>query len=143
MPIAVESYVDGQRLRAYYNSHAFAINPGLGLLRRWAEVFETLVVDGAFQAAACHDARHQVFLHQAVLSTLLATTVDPARLRLLPPEYIYPYNLHAAVPEARQARALDDLVCIAYEDRSLDPAEIEDIAVGEPLRSWLAGRPVA
>jgi hypothetical protein len=141
--VTVESYVEGQRLRAYYNSHAFAVDPALGLLGRWAEVFETLVVDRAFQAAACQDAHHQVFLHQAVLSTLLATTVDPARLRLLPPEYSYPYNLHAAVPKARRARALDDLVSIAYEDRSLDPAEIEDIAVGEPLRSWLAGRRVA
>jgi hypothetical protein len=141
--VTVESYVDGQRLRAYYNSHAFAVDPALGLLGRWAEVFQTLVVDRAFQAAACQDARHQVFLHQAVLSTLLATRVDPARLRLLPPAYSYPYNLHTAVPEARRARALDDLVSIAYEDRSLDPAEIEDITVGEALRSWLAGQQVA
>jgi hypothetical protein len=136
----VESYVDGERLRAYHNSHGLAVDPGLGLLRRWAAVFQSLVVDGAFQAAACGDTPHRVFLHQAVLSALLATAVDPARLRLLPPAYNYPYNLQASVPEGRRARALNDLVCIAYEDRSLNPDEVEDIAIEEPLRSWLAGR---
>jgi hypothetical protein len=136
----VESYVDAQRLRAYYNSHGLAVDPALGLLRRWAEIFLSLVVDGAFQAAACQDMLHRVFLHQAALSALLATRVDPGRLRLLPPEYNYPYNLHGSVPEERRARALNDLVCIAYEDRSLDPDEMEDINVEEPLRSWLAAR---
>jgi hypothetical protein len=109
-------------------------------MRRWAAVFQTLVVDGAFQAAACHDVPHRVFLHQAVLSALLATEVDPARLRPLPPAYNYPYNLHASVPEERRAQALNELVCVAYEDRSLDPGAVEDIAIEEPLRSWLAGR---
>jgi hypothetical protein len=136
----VESFVDGQQLRAYFNSHGFAVDPGLGLLRRWADLFRALVLDGTFQAAGCQDVRHQIFLHQAVLSALLATAVDPARLRLLPPTYNYPYNLHASVPEDRRAQALNDLVCIAYEDRSLDPGEMGDIAVEEPLRSWLAGR---
>jgi hypothetical protein len=54
--------------------------------------------------------------------------------------YNYPYNLHASVPEPRRAQALNALVCIAYEDRCLDPGEMVDIAVEEPLRSWLAER---
>ena len=32
----VETFVDRQQIRAYFNSHAFAINPTLGLLREWA-----------------------------------------------------------------------------------------------------------
>jgi hypothetical protein len=136
----VESFVDRQQLRAYHNSHAFAVNPSLGILRRWSELFEALVCDREFQARACQDGRHQVFLHQAVLSALLATSLEPARVRLLPPEYNYPYNLHSSVPAEWRARALNDLVCIAYEDRSLDPAVVDDIAIREPLRSWLAAR---
>jgi hypothetical protein len=136
----VESFVDRQQLRAYYNSHAFAVNPALGILRRWSELFEALVCDREFQERACQDGRHQVFLHQAVLSALLATSLEPARVRLLPPEYNYPYNLHSSVPAQWRARALNDLVCIACEDRSLDPAVVDDIAVHEPMRSWLAAR---
>ena len=59
-------------------------------------------------------------------------------MRILPPEYNYPFNLQSRVPAAHRARALNDVVTFAYEDRSLNPAEITDIALEEPLRSWLA-----
>lgn len=134
----VESFVDGQRLRAYFNTHAFAVNPSKGLLHKWAEHFESLVCDQAYQAACCRHIRHQVFLHQAVLSAILATSLDPERIRILPPNYNYPYNLHQSVPPDRRAWLLNDLVCVACEDRALDPNVMADIDVREPLRSWLS-----
>jgi hypothetical protein len=134
----VESFVDCQPLRAYFNTHSFAINPAAGLLRRWLACFERLVVDQAFQAGACTDVNHRVFLHQAVFSALLAAPLDSDRIRILPPGYNYPYNLQASLPHTRRAKALNDLVTFTYEDRSIDPAEIDDIEVHEPLRSWLS-----
>lgn len=134
----VETFVDAQRIRSYFNSHAFAINPSKGLLRRWFECFETLVCDEEYQKDACRDKRHQVFLHQAVWSALLATRLEPKRVRILPPDYNYPYNLHQSVPLGRRAAALNDLVCVAYEDRSLDPNLMDDIDIHDPLRSWLS-----
>lgn len=136
--LTVESFVDAQCLRAYFNTHAFAINPHCKLLMRWRDSFATLVRDTAFQARACNDTRHQVFLHQALLSALVAATLDPARIRILPPTYNYPYNLHARVPSERRARALNDLVCLTYEDRSLDPGAMTDIQVNVSLATWLA-----
>ena len=134
----VETFVDAQRIRSYFNSHAFAVNPAKGLLRRWLERFESLVCDEEFQTSSCQDELHQIFLHQAVLSALLVIMLDPKRVRVLPPDYNYPYNLHQSVPLDRQAPALNDLVCIAYEDRSLDPNVGDDIAIYDPLRSWLS-----
>lgn len=134
----VESLVDQQNIRAYYNSAAFAINPATGLFSRWFECFETLVRDLTFQAKACQDERHQVFLHQAILSTLLVTMLDSARLHILPPEYVYPYNLHQDTPADRRAAVMNDLVCVYYEGRSLNPQAIDDIEVHNPLRSWLS-----
>lgn len=134
----VESFVDGQRLRAYFNTHAFAVNPSRGLLRCWAEHFESLVCDQAYQAACCRHIRHQVFLHQAVLSAILVTSLDPERIRILPSDYNYPYNLQESIPLDRRARSLDELVCVACEDRLLNPNVMYDIDVREPLRSWLS-----
>jgi hypothetical protein len=134
----VQSFVDQQTLRAYYNSHAFAVNPAFGLLGRWLEHFQALACDPLYQQAACQDEPHQIFLFQALLSALITKEVTPARLRILPPEYNYPFNLQGRVPAEQRAQALNDVVSFAYEDRSLAPAEITDIAVEEPLRSWLA-----
>jgi hypothetical protein len=133
----VESFVDGQRLRAYFNSHAFAINPKKGLLRRWFDLFEKLVGDQEFQARACADERHQIFLFQAILSALIVTSFDPKWIHILPPTYNYPYNLHARAPLDRRAKSLNDLVCFTYEERSINPSEMTDIEIREPLKSWL------
>jgi hypothetical protein len=134
----VETFVGGQRIRSYFNSHAFAINPSQGLLRRWFEYFQALVRDEHYQRDTCQDERHRIFLHQAVLSALLVAGLDPKRVRVLPPDYNYPYNLHQSVPPNRRAAALNDLVCITYEDRSLDPDLVDDVDVHDPLRLWLS-----
>ena len=74
------------------------------------------------------------------MSALLVSRLEWPRIRFLPPVYNYPYNLQAKVPTERLARRLNDLVCIAYEGRSIDLDQMDDILVEEPLRSWLAGR---
>jgi hypothetical protein len=134
----VETFVGAQRIRSYFNSHALAVNPSKGIFRRWSECFEALVCDEAYQEDPCRDERHHIFLHQAVLSALLAAQLDPTRLRVLPPDYNYPYNLDRSVPQDRRAVALNDLVCITYEGRPLDPSLVDDIDIHDPLRSWLS-----
>ncbi|MGD8627250.1 MAG: hypothetical protein PVJ34_22130, partial [Anaerolineae bacterium] len=87
VPFTVESFVDGQRLRPYFNSHCFASNPATGLLGAWWEYFQGMVSDRAFQAGACRDELHQIFLHQAILSALVAKWLDRQRIDLLPADY--------------------------------------------------------
>lgn len=135
--VVVESFVDRQPIRAYFNTHAFAVNPAKRLLHAWLEVFEKLISDKEFQVSACQGYFHQVFLHQAVLSALLAASLDLNRVRILPPEYNYPYNLHQSLAPDRRAAALNDLVSFTYEDRSIALAGVTDIEIREPLRSWL------
>jgi len=134
----VESFVDRQRLRSYFNSHAFALNPSRGLCRDWLDQFQALVCDQKFQATACQDQRHRIFLFQAILSALIVTQFDTQRIRILPPTYNYPYNLHSSVPAEHRAKSLDDLVCLTYETRTLDPDMMNDVEMSASLREWLS-----
>jgi hypothetical protein len=136
----VPSFVDGQILRAYFNSHAFSINPALGLMQRWDELFRQLVGDAQFQSTACADERHQVFLFQALLSTLVASSVEPGRIRVLPSTYNYPNHLQDQIPASLRFAALNEAVCFAYEDLSIRPDSLTGIDVREPLRAWLETR---
>ena len=61
-PFTVESFVDGRRLRPYFNTHCFAVDPSRGVLEAWWEAFRTLVTDAEFQSDACGDQRHRVFV---------------------------------------------------------------------------------
>jgi len=136
IPYTVESFVDSQTLRPYFNTHCFAFNPAKGLGRIWWDYFKVMVADEAFQAGPCRDELHQVFLHQAILSTLAARLLDWQRIRLLPPEYNYPLNLLSHMPPDRRAHKLNGLVNAVYEDAF----PWDEIEVDEPLRSWLRQR---
>ncbi len=136
-PFSVVSFVDEKSVRAYFNSAAYSVNPNLGLLRRWRDLFSTLVEDEDFQMSSCQDELHRVFLHQAILSALLTDGVDERRLRILPPEYGYPYNLHSSVPSVKRAGSMNSLVSVIYEERSIHPSLVKDIEIDEPLNSWL------
>jgi len=136
MPYTVESFTDGQTLRPYFNTHCFAFNPATGLGRAWWEHFEAMVTDEAFQSGPCHDELHRIFLHQAILSTLVPKMLDWERVRLLPPEYNYPLNLLHEIPADRRAPTLNSLVSPVYED-AFPWGQIE---VQEPLRTWLLER---
>lgn len=137
LELGVESFVDAQRIRAYFNCGAFAVNPARGLMRRWHGAFTRLVLDRGFQAGPCGDPPHRIFLHQAVLSALLASTLELARIRFLPPAYGYPVHLHHRVPPARRPAALNDLACIIHEDLATDALGMNGLEVREPLAGWL------
>lgn len=136
----VDSFIDSQCLRSYFNSHGLAVKPARGLFHRWYEHFEHIASDEEFQAAACQDECHQVFLFQAIFSALAASSLDAQQIRILPPTYNYPYNLQDQVPEDRRAVTLNDLVCFTFEGRTIHPNGVRDIQIREPLRSWLEAR---
>lgn len=136
----VTSFVDEQVVRTYYNSSAFAIRPGLGLMRRWEELFQQLAGEAQFQSTACADEQHQIFLFQALLGTLVNASVKVERVRILPPTYNYPYNLQDRIPTSRQFAALNEAVCFTYEDLPIRPEALVGTEAYEPLRSWLEAR---
>jgi hypothetical protein len=136
----VDSFVDRQHLRAYYNSHGLSVRPQRGIFRRWHEHFEHLVCDETFQGTACQDESHQTFLFQALFSALVVSTLDSRRIRILPPTYNYPYNLQRRVLEDQRAVVLNDLVSITFEGRPIHPKAVTDIEIHEPLKTWLEAR---
>lgn len=132
-PYFVESFVDAQIIRPYFNTHCFAINPVIGILLAWRAYFITLLLDKQFQDCYCKDELHQIFLHQVVLSALVMKSIQQKRLLMLPPEYSYPLHLHDQLPMTKRVQLLNQLVCMVYEDIVL----LDGIDIQEPILSWL------
>lgn len=132
-PYFVESFVDTQIIRPYFNTHCFAINPAIGILQAWRAYFITLLLDKQFQDGYCQDELHQIFLHQVVLSALLMKSIKQDRIMLLPPEYSYPLHLQDKLPITKRVQSLNQLVCMVYEDTAL----LDGIDIQEPILSWL------
>ncbi|MBN2174612.1 MAG: hypothetical protein JW731_10795 [Bacteroidales bacterium] len=136
VPYNIESYVDGQTLRPYFNTHCFAINPAKGILQAWRVNFVTLLMDEEFQVDYCQDELHQIFLHQVVLSALLMKFIEKDRIFILPAEYSYPLHLQDKLPVSKRVQSLHKLVCMVYEENTL----LEGVEIQEPVRSWLKNK---
>ncbi len=136
----VQVYSTGEAVRAYYNSEVIAFDPARGVCREWARLLTRFVEDGGYQKAACPDALHKIFLHQAVLSAVIAARTSASERVALPAECGYPLNLHEELPADRRAVRLDDVEALIYEDDWDQRTDFLDIVpAGEDLRRWLAG----
>jgi len=139
-PYAIQSFIDGQSIRPYFNTHIFAVDPKAGILQSWWTDFVALVQDEEFQSCDCQDPLQQIFLHQAVLSVLITQRLQRDQLCFLPDEYSYPLHLHARIPDSLRARSLDQLVCPVYEDNESHPLILNDLPISPALKSWLIPR---
>lgn len=134
----VKPEFEPSRIRFYVNCEVMAIRPSLGLCRRWAEVFTRLVGEEAFQDRACADGPHRIFLHQAVLSAILAGGTKPAHRRGLDLACGYPLHLLKRIPPERRLARIDDATALIYEDFfETSPETLESLPMGEPFRSFL------
>jgi hypothetical protein len=138
--LSVESFVDRQKLRPYFNTHLFVVNPSKSVFRTWQESFMAMVTDHDFQAGPCRDTQHKIFLHQAILSVVVVKLLVWDRIRVLPPEYSYPLHLHQDTPLEHRWETINTLVCPVYEDEFRYPATLNGIGIRDPLGSWLMSR---
>jgi hypothetical protein len=134
----VESLVEAKRIRLYVNCGIVSFRPGRGICREWARAFTALVKDAGFQRAACADPLHRIFLHQAVVSSVILAKSKPAEWLWLPRDHGYPLNLHERLAPARKARSLNELSCLIYDSLwDEQPGWMSGITIDEPLRTWV------
>jgi len=131
------SFVDEKKLRPYFNSHLFAIDPALGIMQEWENLFNEMIQNEEFQRTCCADVPHRVFLHQAILSALIEIKLKRSQIHILPEEYSYPLHFHRQLNAEKQAHSLDELICPVYEEGLHFPETFSGISVSPPLFEWL------
>jgi hypothetical protein len=147
----VETRVDRRRIRAYLNCGMFAVRPEKGLLRDWARIQDELLRDREYMGAAITDPVHRTFLHQAVITSVIAARLERGEIRIFSKAYNYPVFCHGLdfspqtggayrVPADIRAAKLNDLVSVFYESLFRQHPDWPSLIppADEPLRSWLA-----
>jgi hypothetical protein len=146
----VETFVDGRKVRAWLNCGMFSVRPERGLFRDWAKILDEFLHDAEFLRTSVADAPHRIFLHQAVISTLIAAKLKRPEIRWLPKGCNYPLFCHSLgypgaagtvhlIPDRKKVKSLDELTSVFLE--SLIVAHADWIKYlppgGGPLRDWL------
>lgn len=133
---SIQSFIDGEDILPYFNTHCFSMDPSIGLCANWLMTLENLWKDPSVHACLS-DIPHRVFLFQAVLSAVVTSHLHQDEILILPSDYSYPYHLHTMVPPEKGVRRMNELTCVVYEEESLNPGNLRGIKVDEPLASWL------
>lgn len=135
---AYESVVDEKPIQAYFNCEIFSVDPRLGIFTEWARVLIKFLEDAEYQKNVCNTFLRRLFLHQAVLSGVIISKVDPGDIKPLSIKTGYPFNQHEKLPDKKKIKSLNELSAIIFDyqwDR--DPKWIERISIKEPLKEWL------
>jgi len=134
------AHVDGERIRPYFNAGLLVVRPEKNLLRTWRDTFFGLYQAPDFKEFYQQDERYVIFVHQAVLTGVLLSTLTPDEMQKLPPSYNYPLHLYDEdVTDCRPSR-LEELVTCRHEGLGDVLGAIDRIPTGEPLKQWIADR---
>jgi len=90
----MKTHVDGETLRPYVNAGLLATRPERHLIRGWRDLFLGLYREPEFEEQYRRDERYKIFLHQALLSGLILSSLGREELIELPPTYNYPIHLY-------------------------------------------------
>jgi hypothetical protein len=134
------THVDGTRIRPYFNAGLLVTRPERHLLQGWHDVFFRVYQEPSFQKSYQKDERYAVFIHQAVLSGVILSTLETGEIQELPPTYNYPLHLHAQDVTDHRPSCLEELVTFRHEGFYADPEWINKMPAGEPLKQWIAKR---
>ena len=136
----MQTIVDEQVVRAYFNAGLLVVRPERGLLRAWKEKFFALYQLPEFKTFYQQSELYEIFMHQMVLAGSVLSLLKPQEFQQLPFEMNYPLHLHTQILAAHRPNNLEQLITCRYEDfkeffSHLDMDPLIDI---DPfMKSWL------
>ncbi len=137
----MQTHVDGKILRPYFNSGFLIVRPERGLLQEWWNKYKVLYKDSDFKKFYEKDKLYVTFVHQAILSGVILSTLENHEMQELPFEYNYPLNLYLETSKEYLPKSINDLVTARYYLSKLTEGyEFEKIPFEDPLKSWLEER---
>ncbi|OGN93649.1 MAG: hypothetical protein A2Y88_15255 [Chloroflexi bacterium RBG_13_48_10] len=137
---SMQTIVDEQLVRAYFNAGLLVVRPERGLLRAWQADFNNTYRLPEFEAIFQQNEYYAIFMHQAVLAGSVLSSLKPGEFQQLPFEMNYPLHLHTRVAVGRRPSNLNQLITCRYEDygESFGNPEVNaSIQIDKPLKEWL------
>lgn len=101
---------DQQKIRAYFHCGLVAVRPERGILRRWAQDFETLANDSVLTGMCKQDEVKRIFLHQTALTGSVLHLVKNNEMAELSDRYNYPLFFKHFYGALKEYDDLSDIV---------------------------------
>lgn len=136
----LQTIVDEQLVRAYFNAGLLVVRPERGILRAWQSNFEALYHLPEFDQFYQQHELYKIFMHQTVLAATVLSLLKPEEFELFPFEVNYPLHLHSRVTAKRRPPSMSQLITCRFEDFTEffgNPDVDSKIHIDKPLKEWL------
>lgn len=133
---SIESFVDEQTILPYFNTHCFSIDPSFGILAKTKSNLHSLVEDTCFIGEYCSDSPHKIFLFQAVLSATLFAITSMEHIRILPPDYGYPFHLQEKISSEKRIHQMSEMTIMIYEEEQNLPLAFQQLSISPEIQGW-------
>jgi len=135
---AVKTNACQNLIRAYFNSGLIAVNPELGLFRKWLEGLKKLKKDHRLEAIP-YGSKHFFHIDQAILSSLIVSDLSKDKVKLLDAKYNYPLHIHAKgdLPSESIISNLSEIKIAHYHHIFYSLDWLSLIRVEPELKKWL------
>jgi lipopolysaccharide biosynthesis glycosyltransferase len=134
------THMDGTRIRPYFNAGLLVVRPEKRLLQIWRDNFLEIYKATEFQELYEEDERYAVFMHQAVLTGTVLSTLQTDEIQELPPTYNYPLHLYWEDVTGNRPSSLEELITFRYEDFFESLEWRKRIPAKEKLKQWIGER---
>ena len=106
---------------------------GFGSLATW-KVYKKQKLQEFYR----QDSRYAIFIHQAVLSGVILSSIPTEELQEFSTDYNYPVHLHSEDVTENRPEGLEDLVTCRHEGFHVDPNWEKKIPAGDHPKQWIA-----
>jgi hypothetical protein len=136
----MQTIVDEQLVRAYFNAGLLVVRPERGILRAWQSDFEALYHLPEFERFYQQHELYKIFMHQMILAATILSLLKLEEFQQFPRELNYPLHLHSRIASSRRPVNLSQLTTCRYEDYAEffgNPDMNGLIQIDKPLKEWL------
>jgi hypothetical protein len=130
------THVDGNIIRPYFNAGLLVTRPEKSLFRSWQETFFQYYQEPELLEFYQQDERYAIFIHQAILSGVVLSTLLKNEIQELPLIYNYPLHLYSEDITNHRPSSLTELVTVRHEGFQSIREAIKEISTPEPFKKW-------
>lgn len=131
------SHIDGEKIKPYFNAGSFSLRPEEGILERWRDAFTQGYQDPRLQALYQQDDRYAIFIHQALFTGVVLSSLERSNMLELPSSYNYPSHLHGEDVTDSKPQMMDQCTTIRHEGFYKDRDWKSRMVASDELKSWI------
>ena len=137
---SMKPHVENEPIKPYFNAGLLIVRPERKLFRNWRDSFLNVYRHQDLLELYKKDQRYAIFIHQAILSGVLLSTLEKNEMEELPADYNYPIHLYPEDDTDGRPDSLDDCITLRHETFHQNPDWTEKIPLNHELKQWISDR---